>query len=196
MNVASPISSVVPSLDGPVLEVLAGSAVPLSLSEVHRRATRGALNGVRKVLGRLVREGVVLVVPGGYLFNRDHIVAPAVESLVRLRATFLARLHAEVATWSYQPDLVGIFGSFARRDGDSASDIDIVIIGEERCPDDVLDDLARRVLTWTGNRAQVVALTALDLRKLRSTNEPILAEWRRDLVVVHGDVVVLGEVSR
>jgi len=196
MNVASPISSVVPSLDGPVLEVLAGSAVPLSLTEVHRRTTRGALNGVRKVLRRLVKEGVVLDVPGGYLLNREHVAADAVEALVTLRGRFLFRLRAEVASWSYHADLVGIFGSFARRDGDSASDIDIVLIGEERCPEDVLDELARRVLLWTGNRAQIMALTPSDLQRLQSAGEPILSEWRRDLEVVQGDVAVLAETAQ
>ena len=47
MNVGSPIDSVVPTLDGPVLEVLASSSVTLSLTEIHRRASRGALSGVR-----------------------------------------------------------------------------------------------------------------------------------------------------
>ena len=195
MDVASPISSVVPTLDGPVLEVLVGTAIPLSLSEVHRRSARGALSGVRRVLQRLVKEGVVLDVPGGYLLNREHIAADAVEALALLRGEFLTRLRAEVSSWSYQPDVVGIFGSFARRDGDSASDIDIVIVGEQLCPDEVLDDLARRVLAWTGNRAQVMALTQRDLRRLRSTGEPILSEWRRDLELVQGDASVLGALS-
>lgn len=191
MNVASPISSVVPSLDGPILEVLAGSAVPLSLSEVHRRASRGTPSGARLVLHRLVTEGVVLGVPGGYLLNREHVAADAIEALVTMRARFLSRLRTEVASWSYQADLVGIFGSFARRDGDSASDIDIVIVGEERCPDDVLDELAHHVVTWTGNRAQVVAVTPAELRAMRLVNEPILAEWHRDLQVIHGAAAVI-----
>lgn len=194
MNIASPISSVVPTLDGPVLEVLAGSAVPLSLSEVHRRASRGALSGTRRVLQRLVIEGVVLDVPGGYLLNREHVAADAIEALVTIRARFLSRLHAEVASWSYQADLVGIFGSFARRDGGSRSDIDIVIVGEERCPDDVLDELASLVITWTGNRAQIVAITPSELRAMRSVDEPILAEWHRDLEVVYGNAAVFEAV--
>ena len=194
MNIASPISSVVPTLDGPVLEVLAGSAVPLSLSEVHRRASRGALSGTRRALQRLVIEGVVLDVPGGYLLNREHVAADAIEALVTIRARFLSRLHAEVASWSYQADLVGIFGSFARRDGGSRSDIDIVIVGEERCPDDVLDELASLVITWTGNRAQIVAITPSELRAMRSVDEPILAEWRRDLEVVYGNAAVFEAV--
>lgn len=195
MNVASPISCVVPTLDGPVLEVLAGSSVPLTLSEIHRRSTRGALSGVSSVLRRLVSEGVVLAVPGGYLLNRDHVAVGAIDTLANLRSEFLARLRAEVASWSFPIHLVGIFGSFARRDGDARSDIDIVIVGEG-CPDDVIDVLASRVLAWTGNHAQVVVLTRSDLRQLVTQREPIVAEWRRDLEVVHGDETLVGELLK
>lgn len=195
MNIASPISSVVPTLDGPVLEVLAGSTIPLSLSEVQRRASRGALSGARRVLQRLVIEGVVLAVPGGYLLNREHVAADAIDALVTIRAKFLSRLRTEVASWPYQTDLLGIFGSFARRDGDSSSDIDIVIVGKERCPDEVLDELARLVITWTGNRTQIVAITRSDLRAMRSVDEPILSEWRRALEVVFGNTDVFEAVT-
>lgn len=191
MNIGSPISSVVPTLDGSVLEVLAGSSVPLTLSEVDRRASRGTPSGVRKVLRRLVNEGLVLNVPGGYLLNREHVAAGAVEALVTLRAEFLLRLRDEVASWTYHADLVGLFGSFARREGDSESDIDILVIGEEHCPDEVLDNLGARILNWTGNRAQVMALTRTDLRRLRSLGELILAEWHRDLEIVQGDAAIL-----
>jgi predicted nucleotidyltransferase len=194
MNIASPIASVVPTLDGPILEVLTGSAEALSLSEVHRRASRGALSGARLVLQRLVAEGIVLDVPGGYLLNREHVATDAIEALVTMRATFLSRLRSEVASWSYRADLVGIFGSFARRDGDATSDIDIVIAGEQRCPDDILDELARRVVAWTGNRAQIVAITPSEIRAMRSIDEPILSEWRRDLQVIHGDTAVFETV--
>jgi predicted nucleotidyltransferase len=195
VNISSPIESVVPTLDGPVLEVLAGSTTPLSLSEVQRRIRRGKLSGVRSVLHRLTNEGVVLKVPGGFLLNRQHVAAGAVEALVTLRGEFLSRLRAEVASWSYRADLVGLFGSFARREGDGESDIDILIVGEERCPDEVLDTLGLHVLTWTGNRAQVMALTRAELARIRAVGEPILAAWHRDLETVMGDVALLRTLT-
>jgi hypothetical protein len=74
----------VPTLDGPVLVVLAATTAPLSLAEVHRRAGEGSKSGIRRVLLRLVSESVVHEVPGGYLLNREHLVAPAVELLANL----------------------------------------------------------------------------------------------------------------
>ena len=194
MNVGSPIDSVVPTLDGPVLEVLASSSVTLSLTEIHRRSSRGALTGVRLVLQRLTQEGIVDAVPGGYLLNREHVATGAINALVGLRSEFISRLVEQVSSWSYDADLVGLFGSFARRDGDAESDIDILVVGEERLPDGLLDDLASRVLAWTGSHAQIMALTRTDLRRLRSADEPILIEWHRDLEMVLGDVALLGAV--
>ena len=187
VNVATPISCVVPTLDGPVLEVLASSATPLKLTDIHRRAHRGALSGVRAVLLRLVEEGLVMAVPGGYQLNRDHVAAAAVELLVQLRGTFISRLRYEVTTWTYHADLVGLFGSFARRDGSARSDIDLLIVGDDPFPEGVLDELAAHVVRWTGNRAQIMALTRADLERLHLVNAELVEEWRRDLEVIVGN---------
>jgi hypothetical protein len=56
VDVSSPISSVIPSLDGAVLDALAGTTAPLNLSAVHKLAGRGSMSGVRRVLLRLVRR--------------------------------------------------------------------------------------------------------------------------------------------
>jgi predicted nucleotidyltransferase len=138
----------------------------------------------------------VAAVPGGYSLNREHVAIGAVNALANLRSEFIARLRAEVASWSYRSDLVGLFGSFARRGGDAHSDIDILVIGEDGLPDDVLDTLASQVLAWTGNRAHVMALSRTDLRRLRAVDDPLVGEWGRDLEVVHGDSSIIGEVAR
>lgn len=186
MDVAMPLRSVVPTLDGPVIGVLAGTTAPLSLAEVHRRAGGGSKSGVRRVLLRLVAEGVVHEVPGGYLLNRDHLAAPAVELLANLYGELLARIRIEIEGWAQAPILVGLFGSAARRDGDASSDIDLLVVGDDPNVDDV-DRLGRRIEAWTGNTAQVIALTPGDLRRMRRAKEPIVAVWERELVVISGD---------
>jgi predicted nucleotidyltransferase len=186
VDVALPLRSVVPTLDGPVVAVLAATTAPLSLAEVHRRAGGGSKSGIRRALLRLVAEGVVHEVPGGYLLNRDHLAAPAVELLANLHGEFLARIRREIDGWTRPPDLVGLFGSAARRDGDASSDIDVLVVGDDPDIDDV-DRLGQRIQAWTGNSAQIIALTAGDLRRLRRAKEPIVAAWDRDLVVISGD---------
>lgn len=186
MDVAMPLRSVVPTLDGPVVAVLAATTAPLSLAEVYRRAGGGSKSGIRRVLLRLVSEGVVHEVPGGYLLNREHLAAPAVEILANLHGELLARIRGEIDGWAEAPVLVGLFGSAARRDGDATSDIDLLVVGDDPNVDDV-DRLGQRIEAWTGNTAQVIALTPGDLRRMRGAKEPIVAVWEQELVVISGD---------
>src|SRR6266508_1038245 len=59
VDVAHPIRAVVPTLDGPVLEVLARTTRPLTGREIHRLAETGSPNGVRLALTRLSGQGLV-----------------------------------------------------------------------------------------------------------------------------------------
>lgn len=187
MNVSTPIASVVPSLDGPVLTALAATTAPLGLAEVHARAEQGSKSGVRSVLLRLIDVGLVQEVPGGYVLNREHIAAPAVELLARLHGELARRIRSAVDEWPTQPELVGIFGSAARRDGDTSSDIDVLVVTDDPDVNEQVDALAERIRSWTGNRAQVVARSPSDLARMRTAGEPILSEWNRDLVVIAGN---------
>lgn len=186
MDVGMPLRSVVPTLDGPVAAVLAATTAPLSLAEVHRRTGSGSKSGIRRVLQRLVAEGLVHEVPGGYALNRDHLAAAAVEQLANLHGELIARIRGEVEAWTDPPALVGMFGSAARRDGDSSSDIDLLVVSEHRSEDEV-DQLRRHVEAWTGNTAQIVTLTPADIRRLRRSKEPILAVWDRELMLISGE---------
>lgn len=187
MDVSMPISSVVPSLDGPVLAALAATNAPLSLAEVHDRAGRGSKSGVRQVLLRMVDDGLVVAVPGGYVLNREHLAAPAVVLLANLHGELARRLRTAVEAWTGNVLLVGLFGSAARRDGDASSDIDVLVVSDAADLDTFRDELSTLVRAWTGNRAQVIGVTPAELRRLRRAKEPIVAGWERDLVVVSGD---------
>ncbi|MGF1664133.1 MAG: nucleotidyltransferase domain-containing protein [Kineosporiaceae bacterium] len=194
MDLTSPIRDVVPSLDGPVLQALAGTTAPLPLTRVHRLAGAGSLSGVRKVLLRLVATGLAEEVPGGYLLNRDHVAAPAVEHLAGLRREVLRRLRDYARGLRPAPLLVGVFGSFARSDGDVTSDIDVLVVTRPAADgdrDDIAPDLSTTVQRWTGNECHVVTVTPDDIDRMRRAAEPILTAWNEDLVVILGDRSVL-----
>lgn len=195
MDVAMPITTVVPSLDGPVLAALAATNAPLGLGTVHARAARGSKSGIRSVLLRMVAEGLVLEVPGGYVLNRDHVAAPAVELLAALHGELTNRICAAVDAWPISPMLVGLFGSTARRDGDTHSDIDVLVVSDDPELADRVDELAEQIRRWTGNRAQVIGRPPKEIARLRRAKEPILAEWTRDLIVVAGERAALGTVA-
>jgi predicted nucleotidyltransferase len=187
MDVSMPISSVVPSLDGPVLVALAATTAPASLAEVHRRAGRGSKSGVREVLLRMIEVGLVDDVPGGFVLNREHVAAPAVAMLADLHGELVRRIRSTVDEWGGEVALVGLFGSAARRDGDSSSDIDLLVVSDAEGMDDLIDTLTGQVRSWTGNRAQVIGMPAAELGRLRRAKEPIVARWDAEVVVICGD---------
>lgn len=195
MDVSNPISSVIPSLDGAVLSALTGTTAPLNLSSVHRLSGRGSISGVRRVLVRLAASGIVLVVPGGYVLNRDHVAAHAIESLAQLWGEAFERIRREVARWSHSPLMVGIYGSAARRDGDEGSDIDLIVVSDASGSSEDAAELAGSIERWTGNRTHVVTVASKDLRKMRRAQEAILVEWERDLVVIVGGREALKAAS-
>jgi predicted nucleotidyltransferase len=191
MNVALPILTVIPSLDGPVLAALASSTGPRSLTAVHRLAGVGSLSGVRKALLRLVAGGVVDEVPGGYVLNREHVAAPAVEMLADLHGELARRIRDAVSSWGGHALLVGLFGSAARRDGDADSDIDLLVVTNDSS-DVLADTLTTSIERWTGNAAHIVIVSESELLRLRRSTEPIVDRWERELVVLSGDRRVLG----
>jgi len=195
MDVSMPITTVVPSLDGPVLAALATTTEPMGLGAVHARAGRGSKSGVRSVLLRMVEQGLVLETLGGYVLNRDHIAAPAVELLVSLHGELISRIRAAAEQWPTRPELVAMFGSAARRDGDADSDIDVLVVSDDPDLDDCVDELAEQIRRWTGNRAQVIGRTPKEVARLRRAEEPILAGWARDLVVIAGERTALGKLT-
>ena len=100
-----------PTLDGPVLLTLAKLTGPVTGRQVHQLTGIGSEAGVRKVLTRLVRHGLVREYPAGgaYLcsINREHLAWPAVEELAGMRGQLLARLRqaldrlrADVRAWT------------------------------------------------------------------------------------------------
>ncbi len=192
MDIAHPIHALVPTLDGPVLEVLARTNRPLSGGEVHRLAGSGSPNGIRLALTRLAAQGVVHREERAhaifYSANREHLAWPAVEILTRLRSTLIERLRATVAEWRLQPISAALFGSLARGDGGAESDVDILLIRPHNVAEDAdawseqVDALCDRVSAWTGNHCQPFQLDVARLSAHVEANDPLIDELRRDAV--------------
>ena len=102
------------------------------------------------------------------------------------------RLRAEVATWEIAPTHLSIFGSAARGDGDTASDVDIFVVRPRGVSDDEphwreqLARLSDHVRAWTGNHAGVSEVSESDTRRLRRERPPIVDELRRDAITIAG----------
>jgi hypothetical protein len=132
MDLTDPTRAVTSTLDGPVLATLALSGKPLTAGEVTARMPRGSELGVRKSLIRLVEQGMVQSTQMGrnrvHELNRQHIAAPIADLLAGLRLELWKRLRARLAAWNPKPVYACVFGSAARADGSSASDVDVLLV--------------------------------------------------------------------
>jgi predicted nucleotidyltransferase len=196
MDLSRPVASVVPSLDGDVLLVLVGTTRPLTGREVSRLVRRGSWSGVRRVLHRLVRQGLVTAQEATpsllYSLNRDHVAAPVVIALAQLRTEFFERIRDQIGQWRISPASAAIFGPAARGDGSTESDVDVFLVR----PDEVDEDdsewrgqvavLSTAILGWSGNPASVIEVSAAEAGRLSERQATLAEEILRDAVSVAG----------
>jgi predicted nucleotidyltransferase len=199
MDVSRPYGVISHPLDSAALHVLVGTTMPMTGRQVARLAPEGSQQGIGKALNRLVVEGVVKRSEAGsaalYQLNREHLATPAIESLVDLRRELLGRLRHRFAEWKVPPFHASMFGSAARGDGDTASDIDLFIVRPQDVDEEdetwrgQLDELAEDVGQWTGNHTGIVELAAKELAALRRRRPPILKDLKEDAITLAGSDV-------
>jgi predicted nucleotidyltransferase len=204
MDVARPYAAICPTLDAGVLSVLADTTRALTGREIARLLGRPSHSGVLDTLNRLVEHGLVDREEAGRAFlftlNREHLAAPAAELLAGMRSDFLARLRSAIDSWEISPVHLSLFGSTARGDGDTSSDIDLFIIRpesvdrEDQIWREQLDLLARQVERWTGNPARIAELSQAGIPRLREQTS-VANELRADAIAIVGPdaTALLGE---
>lgn len=195
MDLSRPLAVVTPTLDGDVLTALARADAWFTTGRLHGVLGRHSEDGIRRVLRRLVHQGIVEEQPGGnavlYRFNRAHLAAPAVIQLADPWSALLERLRETLAGWPVQPRFAAVFGSAARGATGPDSDIDILLVRppQERPEADwaidvrLLEDAASR---WTGNDVRVLQMTEEHVRE-HGRDEPVLADVASEGVPLLGD---------
>jgi len=197
-----PISTVVPTLDGPVLAVLARTSQPLTGRKIHQLTGSGSETGTRRVLRRLARTGLVTAAEVGasvqYTLNRRHLAADAVLELTSMRHRLFHQIRDAIEQWSLKPIHASVFGSAARGDGDMESDVDMLFVFEFTHIDTGADDylptgwveqigqLTDQVHAWTGNHLQSYEISQSEFGAHLQAGEPIVDEWVRDAVAIYG----------
>jgi len=202
MDISNPMNCVVPSAHGPVLAVLAGMTTPVTGRKVaelsHPRVSQPR---VARILRELTAAGLVVRTSAGssslFVLNREHLAAGAVETLATLRQQLWARIAEHAGTWTDPPVAVVVYGSAARGDGDTDSDIDLLVVRPATVGDDDpawhddLTDLASRVTRWTGNPCEVLDRSENELATMATDGERLLAEIRRDGRAVVGPLTTV-----
>lgn len=154
------MSALSSSMEMSVLHVLCGAETGFTAPMIHRLLPEeGSLPGVRYALRGLVEQGLVLETSIGrirtYALNREHLLADALTIMTRAKRILLERIRDQVFGWSPEPVAVTLFGSAARDEMKTGSDIDLFFLmpaatAAERYEANVAE-LTRRVSGWTGN---------------------------------------------
>jgi DNA-binding transcriptional ArsR family regulator len=196
MDVSRPGRVALPPGTEAVLRALAGTDADLGVREVARIAGVSP-NRASQVLSELADHGVVVTeLRGSGRFsrlNRAHLATAPLVALVELRSRIVDFLREEVTSWERRPLHASLFGSAARGDGGTGSDLDLLVVrppGGTDADDDAWDEQlvesGDRIRAATGNRASWFVTTTDDLERAVRSNEPVVTEWRRDGIHLAG----------
>jgi predicted nucleotidyltransferase len=196
MHVARPQTALGSTLDTEIPIVLARTTRPLTGREISRLVRRGSQSGVNRALRRLEAHGIVDAQQAGRsvlrTLNREHLAAPAVEALAGLRLELLRRLRESLKTWNPPPLHASLFGSAAREDGDTSSDVDVFLVrprsvrADDRRWRNQIESWVGLVRRWTGNRVSLSEVSQPDLVRLRRRRPAIAASLEADAITLAG----------
>jgi predicted transcriptional regulator len=203
MELSRPLSTITPTLDGDVLAVLARHEVAFTTGALHRVLTQYSEEGIRKVLQRLTRQGVVHSHRVGnaysYRLNRDHLAAEHIIRLADLLSTLLARLTDRMESWVVPPVYAAVFGSAARGSMTVESDLDLLLVRPHNAPDELwaaqVDQLVEDVTRWIGNDTRALQFTEAELRA-SGREDPVLQDVLNDGLTVAGGRAWLNQQLR
>jgi predicted nucleotidyltransferase len=196
MELNHPLRVVTPTLDGDILRILALAETEFTPPEIHRLIGEHSVAGIRKGLERLVTQGIVQQRAAGkgslYQLNRDHLAAPAVIELTRMKEELLSRMRRELTEWEIHSAYAALFGSAARNDMRPDSDIDVLLVRPQgvEADDDVwskqLYELADTVRRWTGNSTSVLEFGADQIDEAAGDGDPVLVTIGEEGIRVQG----------
>ena len=184
MDFSQPFRVVTPTLDGPVLRVLARTTHPMTRQQVTDLVGEASEAGVRKVLRRLAEQGVVIEQRIGsrytYLGNREHILWPAVEVFMSAADRLDRAICEHVEAWALPALSVELFGSVAAGTSTADSDIDLMGYRPSLTDDHTalwdrqVAELRMAVERWTGNACEILEIDPRTLVDMAAEDEPLL----------------------
>lgn len=196
MDLGSPVLDVAPAVRGALLQALARLEQPVTRRRLA--AAAGVAPGnASAVIEELIQAGLVSETLAGrssmVVLNRDHLAVGPVLALAGLRGELIRRLRDRLSAW---PELNGawLFGSVARGDADSDSDVDLLIVADDLQSHDLHERLSRLqadVRSWTGNDLQLVEHSPSSWRKLVRAKNPLVEQIRLDGIALAGGTASL-----
>jgi len=201
MRFSQPLTTVSPGIHGRILTVLANTLKPLtgrtvaSLVQPHT-----SLRSAQVTLDDLVANGVVTRERAGraylYTLNHGHLAAAPIIALANMRAELYDRIRAEVGAWDPAPAAVWLYGSVARGEAQTNSDVDLLVVRADTVDPDLpawleqVETLSSHITRWTGNDCDVLELSGSELAAAVTRDGRLVANLR------HGAVALVGAEPR
>lgn len=203
MDYRRPLEALIPGVQGRVLGVLARAGTELTMRGVADLAGVSPQQA-SVVIGRLVELGVVerRDVPPASLVRlaTDNLAAQALLSIADIRAAAINRLTELASVICPTPASLVMFGSFARGEADSSSDLDVLVVrplGLGNDDDGWTDTLWAWINAATravGNPVNVIEAAAEEVPGLLGRPSPsVWTEIVRDGIVLAG--TPLGQLA-
>jgi predicted nucleotidyltransferase len=195
MDFVHPVRAVIPGVQGRVLAVLAETTADLNLRTLARLAGVSVAQASR-VMPDLVELGLVErheVPPSSqFRLNHENVAAQAILNLACSRDIAMHRIGFAANSLSVPPVSIIVFGSLARGEADSQSDLDAVVVRPDETAEDD-DAWAAEVERWrsearaiTGNRVEVIEVSHHEVRARLDGNATLWRDIVRDGVTVYG----------
>ncbi len=195
MDFVRPVEAVIPGVQGRVLAVLAETTAELNLRTIAR-LSGVSLAQISRVLPGLVVLGLVerREVPPSSLFRLvpEHVAAGPLVALARSRDGVIVEMGRVAAALPVVPASVIVFGSLARAEADSESDIDAVFVrasgvdeSDEAWADSV-EQWRSQIRRISGNPVEVLEVGSEEVGARLSGRRPVWRDIRSEGIVVHG----------
>lgn len=198
MDFIHPLQTMVPGVQGRILAVLTGTTAELNLRTIASIANVSEAQASR-VLPGLVAIGLVerREAPPSALFRlvRDHIAAEPILALSRSRDRMIRDMRQIAEGLPISPTSVIIFGSFARGEADTESDIDTLLVRPSAVSesDDAWYASVRqwidRVGEVSGNRVEVLEVDEDEVPARLRSGSSVWQDIERDGLIIHGRAV-------
>ncbi len=195
MDLTDPASVVMTKGVASVLRVLAGADSAFTVRQLARVAGISPMRA-SELIRKLAAHGLVTTATVGSSLscrlNRDHLLTAALVDLVTARARLVELLRLLIHNWSLAPLHASLYGSAARGDGTLSSDLDILVVAPPLNADqdlvwqDQLYQTQQRIEQACGNQVSWLATDVEGLRAAVEADEPILAQWRTEAVLLAG----------
>lgn len=188
MYFGEPFGGLIPGSQGAVLSVLLRTDAPLTGRQIHGLVSdRHSLWSVQQCLKQLAELGVIhtkqIGRAGVHTINENHFVVShlrAIENPMKVLRELVAE-HIDP-----QVESVILFGSLARGEATTASDVDLAVVTKgEWSGGPALEDAVQAGL---GNACDVLVLSKEDLDPSQPTTEPVVGDILHEGMALYGDL--------